>query len=83
MIKATPLAGLDVHVGQTHAGVLDQATGELHRRRLKGEPIRVVLAFLEQLGPGVRPSMRPRRPASDWRVRAVRGDSISESVHQG
>ena len=54
MSQSTPFVGLDVHASQTHAGVLDQATGELVRRRLKGEPGRAVLPFLEQLGPGAR-----------------------------
>ncbi len=53
-MQATAFAGLDVHAVQTHAGVLDARTGELHRRRLRGEPVRAVIPFLEQLGPGVR-----------------------------
>ena len=54
MAQITPFVGLDVHASQTHAGVLDQATGELLDRRLTGEPARVVLPFLEQLSPGAR-----------------------------
>ncbi|MCA1699998.1 MAG: IS110 family transposase [Actinobacteria bacterium] len=54
MPQITPFVGLDVHASQTHAGVLDQETGELYRRRLKGEPSSVVPAFLEQLGRGAR-----------------------------
>lgn len=54
MSQVTPFVGLDVHASQTHAAILDQATGELARRRLKGEPSRVVLPFLEQLGPRAR-----------------------------
>ena len=53
-MQATAFAGLDVHAAQTHAGILDHRTGELLRRRLKGDPVRVVLPFLEGLGPGVR-----------------------------
>jgi hypothetical protein len=53
-MQATAFAGLDVHAAQTHAGILDHRTGELVRRRLKGEPLRAVLPFLEALGPGVR-----------------------------
>jgi transposase len=50
MPQVTPFVGLDVHAAQTHAGVLDPATGELSRRRLKGDPL-VALEFLESLGP--------------------------------
>lgn len=50
MAQITAFVGLDVHASQTHAGVLDQATGELYRRRLKGEPTRVVPPFLEERG---------------------------------
>lgn len=53
-MQATAFTGLDVHAGQTHAGILDARTGELHRRRLRGEPVRAVIPFLEGLGPGVR-----------------------------
>lgn len=50
MPQITPFVGLDVHAGQTHAGVLDRATGELSRRRLRGDPL-VALDFLATLGP--------------------------------
>jgi transposase len=50
MPQVTPFVGLDVHAAQTHAGVLDPITGELWRRRLKGDPL-VVLDFLATLGP--------------------------------
>lgn len=53
-MQATAFKGLDVHAGQTHAGILDARTGELHRRRLRGEPVRAVIPFLEGLGPSVR-----------------------------
>jgi transposase len=43
--------GLDVHAEQTHAAVLDPATGELSLRRLKVPPLGV-LDFLARLGPG-------------------------------
>jgi transposase len=43
--------GLDVHAEQTHAAVLDPATGELSLRRLKGPPL-AVLDFLALLGAG-------------------------------
>jgi transposase len=50
MPQVTPFVGLDVHASQTHAGVLDPVTGELVRRRLRGDPL-VALEFLERLGP--------------------------------
>lgn len=49
MPQVTPFVGLDVHATQTHAGVLDPTTGELWRRRLRGDPL-VALEFLEALG---------------------------------
>ena len=52
MPQVTQFVGLDVHAGQTHAGVLDRETGELRRRRLRGDPL-VALSFIEKLGPGV------------------------------
>jgi transposase len=52
-IKGTTLVGLDVHAAQTHAAVLDVATGEVRVRKLVGAPERVV-AFLEELGPNIR-----------------------------
>jgi transposase len=50
MPQVTPFVGLDVHARQTHAGVLDPTTGELWRRRLRGDPL-VALGFLQALGP--------------------------------
>jgi transposase len=52
-MKATCLVGLDVHARQTHAAVLDQASGQLGVSRLRMAPIEVVW-FLEGLGPAVR-----------------------------
>jgi transposase len=49
-VKATCLVGLDVHARQTHATVLDRASGELSARRLRGTPEEAVLPFLERLG---------------------------------
>jgi transposase len=43
--------GLDVHASQTHAAVLDPASGEVWTRRLRGAP-RVALDLLASLGPG-------------------------------
>ncbi len=53
-MQVTTFVGLDVHANQTHAGIFDAATGELYRRRLSGEPTRVVIPFLERLAPEVR-----------------------------
>lgn len=53
MVKATVLVGLDVHARQTHAAVLDPATGELAVSKLRMPPVEVV-SFLEGLAPGVR-----------------------------
>jgi transposase len=47
------LVGLDVHASQTHAAVLDIATGELRGVRLRMAPIQVV-EFLSQLPGPVR-----------------------------
>jgi len=53
MAKAMTLVGLDVHARQTHAAVLDPATGELAVSRLRMAPDEV-LSFLQGLGPGAR-----------------------------
>ena len=53
MAKGMTLVGLDVHARQTHAAVLDPATGELGVSRLRMAPVEVA-SFLEGLGPGVR-----------------------------
>jgi hypothetical protein len=47
------LVGLDVHARQTHAAVLDPATGELAVSKLRIAPEEVV-SFLQALGPDVR-----------------------------
>jgi transposase len=51
--KGMTLVGLDVHARQTHAAVLDPATGELAVSKLRMPPAEVV-AFLEGLGARVR-----------------------------
>jgi transposase len=48
------LVGLDVHLAQSVAAVLDPVTGEVRVERLRGEPLVVVLGFLEALGRPVR-----------------------------
>ena len=53
MAKAMTLVGLDVHARQTHAAVLDPATGELGVSKLRMSPEEVV-SFLERLRPPVR-----------------------------
>lgn len=53
MAKGMTLVGLDVHARQTHAAVLDPATGELGVSRLRMAPVEVV-SFLEGLGARVR-----------------------------
>src|SRR5919201_4278338 len=52
MAKAMTLVGLDVHARQTHAALLDPATGEIGVRKLRVAPVEVV-PFLEGLGGGV------------------------------
>src|SRR5438132_10649248 len=53
MAKAMTLVGLDVHARQTHAAVLDPATGELGVCKLRMAPEELV-SFLQGLGPAVR-----------------------------
>jgi transposase len=53
MAQVTHFVGLDVHANQTHAGVLDRETGELRRRRLRGDPL-VTLSLIAELGAGAR-----------------------------
>src|SRR4051794_32107840 len=48
--KAMTLVGLDVHARQTHAAVLDPASGELRVSRLRMPAVEVA-GFLEGLGP--------------------------------
>jgi hypothetical protein len=45
------LVGLDVHARQTHAAVLDPATGELRVCKLRVPPVEMV-SFLEGAGAG-------------------------------
>jgi transposase len=52
MAKGMTLVGLDVHARQTHAAVLDPATGELGVSKLRVPPLEVA-SFLEGLGPAV------------------------------
>src|SRR5688572_6116133 len=52
-MKAMTLVGLDVHARQTHAAVLDPATGEIGVSRLRIPPLEVV-SCLAGLGSAVR-----------------------------
>jgi len=49
-VKATVLVGLDVHARQTHATVLDRASGQLSACKLRGTPEEAVLPYLERIG---------------------------------
>jgi transposase len=49
----TVLVGLDVHARQTHATVLDRATGQVSACKLHGSPEEAVLPFLARLGPSI------------------------------
>lgn len=53
MQQSSPIVkvGLDVHATQTHAAVLDPASGELWTRRIPGPPA-TALELLSALGPG-------------------------------
>ena len=53
MADSISLVGLDVHAAQTHAAVLDRASGELRRVRLRVPPGDVV-AFLASCRAGSR-----------------------------
>jgi len=51
MLQSMSLVGLDVHASQTHAAVLDMATGELRGVRLRGAPGGVVEFLASLPGP--------------------------------
>ena len=53
MAQSMSLVGLDVHASQTHAAILDTATGELRGVRLRMAPVEVV-EFLARLPGPVR-----------------------------
>ncbi len=54
MSESMALVGLDVHLSQTVAAILEPVTGELRVERLRGEPDRVVPVFLAELKRPVR-----------------------------
>jgi transposase len=77
-MKATVLVGLDVHARQTHAAVLDLATGELGERRLRVAPAEVA-GFLAELGPGVH-AVYEAGPTGFGLARAARERGIAVEV---
>jgi transposase len=78
MAKAMTLVGLDVHSRQTHAAVLDPATGELAVSKLRMAPEEVV-SFLEALGPTVR-AVYEAGPSGFGLARAARDRGIDVRV---
>src|SRR6266508_1650126 len=78
MAKAMTLVGLDVHALQTHAAVLDPATGELDVRKLRIAPEEVV-SFLERLGRPVR-AVYEAGPTGFGLARAARERGIDVQV---
>jgi transposase len=77
-VKATCLVGLDVHVRQTHAAVLDLRSGELSVRRLVGAPEEVV-AFLER-APGPVVAVYEAGPTGFGLARVARAHGIDVRV---
>jgi transposase len=78
MVKAMALVGLDVHARQTHAAVLDPATGELGVSKLRMAPEEVV-SFLVGLGPRVR-AVYEAGPTGFGLARAARERGIDVRV---
>ncbi|HUY72788.1 MAG TPA: transposase [Gaiellaceae bacterium] len=77
-MQGKTLVGLDVHAAQTHAAVLDTASGELRVKKLWGAPGEVV-SFLEQLGPNVR-AVYEAGPTGFGLARAARERGIEIEV---
>ena len=78
MAKAMTLVGLDVHARQTHAAVLDLASGELGVSKLRMAPVEVA-SFLAGLGPAVR-AVYEAGPAGFGLARAGRERGIDVRV---
>jgi transposase len=78
MAKAMTLVGLDVHARQTHAAVLDPATGEIGVSKLRMAPLEVV-SFLEGVGPEVR-AVYEAGPTGFGLARAARERGIDVRV---
>jgi transposase len=78
MAKGMTLVGLDVHARQSHAAVLDPATGELSVSKLRMAPVEVA-SVLERLGPGVR-AVYEAGPTGFGLARAARERGIDVRV---
>jgi hypothetical protein len=76
MQRSMSLVGLDVHASQTHAAVLDMATGELRGTRLRIAP-GDVLGFLAGCPVRSTRCMRLARLGSGWRGLRRSGGSRS------
>jgi transposase len=76
--KGMTLVGLDVHARQTHAAVLDPATGELAVSKLRMAPLEVA-SFLERLEPPVR-AVYEAGPSGFGLARAARERGIELQV---
>jgi len=70
-MNATRLVGLDVHAAQTAGAMLDQGTGEVVARTIRGAPEREVLAWLESL-PGPWRAVYEAGPTGYGLARAAR-----------
>jgi transposase len=77
-MKAKAVVGLDVHAAQTHAAILDLASGELRVSKLRVPPVEVV-SFLERLGPDVR-AVYEAGPTGFGLARAARERGIDVRV---
>jgi transposase len=78
MAKGMTLVGLDVHARQTHAAVLDPATGELGVSKLRMAPVEVA-SFLEELDAPVR-AVYEAGPTGFGLARAARERGIDVRV---
>jgi transposase len=78
MAKGMTLVGLDVHARQTHAAVLDPATGELGVSKLRMAPSEVA-SVLDGLGPDVR-AVYEAGPTGFGLARAARERGIDVRV---
>ena len=78
MPDSISLVGLDVHAAQTHAAVLDLATGELRRTRLRVPPGEVV-SFLARL-PGPVRAVYEAGPTGFGLARSARALGIDVQV---
>ena len=78
MPDSISLVGLDVHAAQTHAAVLELATGELRRARLRVPPGEVV-SFLAQL-PGPVRAVYEAGPTGFGLARSARALGIDVQV---